>query len=253
MSVAQSPFAAALLDPALAAPEGLTDPQGRPAGKRFDVYRNNVVVSLTEALKTAFPVVLRLVGDEFFTALAGVFLRASPPKSALLMFYGREFPAFLSNFEPLAHFPYMPDIARLELAMRHSYHAADVAPIDPALLQTTPPEGLMASRIALAPAVHVIRSDYPIHGIWRFNTQDGAPKPLIQNEDILITRLGFDPVVNLLRAGAADFITALQRGRRFDEALVAATDNASEFDLTATLGLLLSGGAMVELKHEEQP
>ena len=50
----QSAFAAALMDPTQPAPEGLRDPFGGPAGKRFDVYRNNVAVSLTEALETGF-------------------------------------------------------------------------------------------------------------------------------------------------------------------------------------------------------
>jgi hypothetical protein len=56
----------------------VTDPAGRPAGARFDVYRNR------EALVTGFPVVHALVGDAFFRAMAGVFLRAHPPTSPIL-------------------------------------------------------------------------------------------------------------------------------------------------------------------------
>ena len=252
MSVAQSPFAAAIFDASLKVPTGLTDPQGRPAGKRFDVYRNNVVVSLTEALKIAFPVIHKLVGAEFFTEMAGVFLRHHPPKSPLLMFYGEEFPAFLSDFEHLAHLPYMSDVARLELALRYSYHAADAAPIDPALLQTAPPEALMASRITLAPAVRIIRSNHPVHGIWQFNTRDDAPKPTLQKEDVLITRKAFDPKVDLLPTGAAAFITALLHDQTLGQALAVASTEASTFDLSTTLGLLLSGGAMVGLVPEEK-
>ena len=35
----QSAFAHALLDPEAAVPVGIVDPQGRPAPKRFSVYR----------------------------------------------------------------------------------------------------------------------------------------------------------------------------------------------------------------------
>ena len=75
MSVGQTDFQAALLDADLPVPPGLSDGQGNAAGKRFAVYRNNVAVSLTEALITAFPSIYTLVGDQFFRAMAGSFLR----------------------------------------------------------------------------------------------------------------------------------------------------------------------------------
>ncbi|MEZ5722575.1 MAG: DNA-binding domain-containing protein [Paracoccaceae bacterium] len=70
----------------------MVDAAGRAAGKRFDVYRNNVVVSLSEALATGFPVVRKLVGEAFFSAMAGVFVRAHPPRSPVLTMYGEGFP-----------------------------------------------------------------------------------------------------------------------------------------------------------------
>ena len=48
-------FAAALLDPARAAPAAVAGPKGKAARKRYDVYRNNVTVSLVNALAAAFP------------------------------------------------------------------------------------------------------------------------------------------------------------------------------------------------------
>ena len=98
MSHPQDAFVSALFAPDAPVPEGLSDPEGRPAGKRFDVYRNNVAVSLTEALLTAFPVVAKLLGDANFRSVAGVYLRQHPPQSPLLMFYGEEMPGFLEAF-----------------------------------------------------------------------------------------------------------------------------------------------------------
>ena len=79
--MSQAQFAQALLDPVAEVPAGLVDPLGRPAPKRFSVYRNNVASSLTRALEAAFPTVRKLVGDEFFAAMAVVFLRSHPPTS----------------------------------------------------------------------------------------------------------------------------------------------------------------------------
>ena len=248
MTVPQPEFVAAMLDPGRAVPEGLTDPDGRPAGRRFDVYRNNVAVSLTEALEAAFPVIAKLIGTENFKALAGVFLRQHPPSSPLLMFYGEEMPGFLEGFAPLAHIGYLPDMARLELALRHSYHAADAALADPSVLQTMPPDRLTAARLVLAPAVRLIRSRWPVHTIWRFNMEPGAPKPAMTAEDVLVSRPDMDPVQTLLPPGGGAFAAALADGSALGEALERAAAETPAFDLTAALGSLLAASAISRIE-----
>lgn len=242
----QDDFHRALLDPSRSVPPGLTGPGGGPAGRRFDVYRNNVAVSLTEALRQSFPVIRKLVGEDFFTAMAQAHLRAHPPTSPLMMFYGEEMPAFLETFPPVAHLGYLPDMARLELALRHSYHAADAVALDPTLLQAIGAERLMAARIALAPAVRVLRSHWPIHAIWSANMKGTPPPATTLAEAVLITRPGFDPEPHLLAAGGAAFVLGLQAGDRFRQAHA----RAGHADLTPTLGLLFAGGAITAIVED---
>lgn len=240
----ETAFRAALTDPALPVPAGLTDPQGRPAGRRFDVYRNNVTQSLTDALRSGLPVIRRLVGDDFFAAMAREFVRAHPPDSPLIMFYGGGLPAFLETFPPVAHLRYLPDVARLELALRQAYHAADAPALPGAALQALPAGRLMASRLRLAPAARLVRSRWPIHAIWRANTEDAPPPRAVVAENVLILRPGLDPVAHLLPPGAGAFVAALLDGRDFGTAL----DAGGPFDLTAVLTLLLDGGAICGLE-----
>lgn len=237
----QTEFRASLLDPARPVPPGLTDPMGRPAGRRFDVYRNNVTVSLTEALRQAFPVIRRLVGDDFFTAMAREHLRAHPPTSPLLMFYGEAMPDFLAAFPPVAHLGYLPDIARLELALRQSYHAADAAPMSPEALQTLTPDAFLAARLAFPPSVRVLRSRWPIHTIWSANTRGTEAPRAATPEDVLIARPGFDPEPHLVPQGCAPCLAALMAGQTVGAAL----DTAEDCDLTALLTLLFQTGAIV--------
>jgi hypothetical protein len=246
MSVTQDSFAAALLDPARAVPPGLLAPDGSPAGRRFSVYRNNVAVSLTEALATAFPVLAKLLGEANFRGLAGLYLRAHPPSSPVLMFYGDRMSGFLAGLPQLAHLPYLPDVARLEQALREAYHAADAMPLSAEALAALPPERLLAARLRLHPAVRVVVSDWPIHGIWRRNSVPDAPKPEVRPETVLVTRPDLDPEQTLLPEGAAAFLAALGG----DATLGAAIEAAGEtFDVTRTLPLLIAAGALAGLEE----
>lgn len=251
MSVDLATFRRAMLAPDQPVPEGLTDGAGRPAGRRFAVYRNNVAVSLTEALETGFPAVRSLIGAENFKKVAGLYLRAHPPSSPLMMQYGADFPTFLSDFRPLAHIGYLADVARLELALRQSYHAADADPLDAARLDGLPPERLFAARVTLAPALRLIRSPWPLHAIWAYATQKDAPKPHPTPQDVLITRPGFDPVAQPLPKGGAAFIAALSRRQTLGQAHEAATHETPDFDLGPVFALLLTGAALTDLHHEE--
>lgn len=247
MNVTQTEFTKAIFDAALAAPIGLCTPEGAPAGKRFSVYRNNVAVSLSEALDVTFPVIRTLVGDEFFRAMAGVFLRQHAPSSPILMYYGAEMPVFLHSFAPVAHLGYLPDVAKIELALCQSYHAADTPPIDAQTLLSIGPDDLLDLRLHLAPSLHLIRSNWPAAALFHANSTPDAPPPKMQAEDVLVTRPEFDPEVVALPDGGGAFIAALQNGSTLGEALKTANIASGNFDFTSVLGLLLAAGAIVKV------
>lgn len=248
MSVGQDAFAAALLAPGLAVPHGLSDSEGRRAGKRFDVYRNNVVAGLTAALETAFPVIRKLVGTSNFAVLAGAFIHRHPPRTPLMMLYGADLAGFLETWPPAATLGYLPDIARLEQALREAYHAADAEPIDPARLAGLSPDALMSARLGLAPALRVIRSRWPVHAIWRYNSEPGSPKPPPEPQDVAVLRRNYDPEPVLLLPGGAELIAALRSGASLGEATEAAFSASPRFDPAPVLNLLIGSGSITALE-----
>jgi Putative DNA-binding domain len=236
----QAAFASALLDPDLPVPAGLTSPGGGPVARRFAVYRNNVTHGLTEALEAGFPVVRKLVGADFFAAMARDFLRRHPPSSRILMHYGAEFPAFLRAFPPVAHLGYLPDVARLEQALRESYHSADVQPLPQARLALLAGSDMPRLRLQLAPALRLVTSAWPLQDIWRFQTE-GGPQPRPVAQDVLVLRPEFDPEVHPLPPGGAAFLKALAQGQRLGAAHALA---GPDLDLTTVLTLLVQGRAL---------
>jgi Putative DNA-binding domain len=237
----QRAFAEALLNPDAAVPAGIVGPDGRTAPKRFSVYCNNVAASLTRALEASFPTVRKVVGDAFFGAMAGVFLRAHPPRSQMLMLYGADFPAFLQGFAPVAHLGYLPDVARLDQAMRESYHAGDSTPLPDAAFQPLLGEDLANLALTLAPSLRVVRSRWPLHTIWAANHANG-PTPTPGPQDVVVLRPAFDPRPHLLPPGGARVLHNLMAGKTIGDSL---QDAGQKVDLAAVLGLLIPGKAIL--------
>src|ERR1700740_3699263 len=120
-------FAAALIDPERETPAIVPGPADKGAVRRYNVYRNNVTVSLIDALAAVYPAVQRITGVDFFRAMARFHVRATPPTSPLLFEYGRDFPAFIESYEHAQAMPWLADTARLERAWLDAYHAEDAA------------------------------------------------------------------------------------------------------------------------------
>lgn len=250
----QRGFAAALLDGALPVPFGLVGPDGEPSPRRFAVYRNNVVVGLTEALKDGFPAVHRIVGTEFFQAMARAYVVVEPPRSPILLDYGARFPEFIGEFEPAAHLPYLADVARIERAWTEAYHALDAWPIDPTALAALAPEEFSAVRFQLHPSARLVRSQFPALTIWQMNVGDGVPEPVdlaAGGEDVLVVRPVVDVEVRSIPGGGLEFARALADGVSVVAAMTAALTADHRFDLSANLSGLMQAGALVGYELEQ--
>lgn len=244
----QGAFAAAILDPEQPPPPGVA------GGRRFDVYRNNVTVSLSAALAKQFPVVEQLVGQDFFRAMAVEFIRHSPPRSPLLFLYGETFPAFLDGFPPVSSLPYLSDVAHFELAWSQSYHALDVEPLPVEEVAAIPLEVLSGAVLKLHPSLRLMSSPHPVVSIWQ--AHQGAEEPDLSfdwtPEDALILRPALEVEVRRLPPGGLLFLSMLQAELPLGEAAARAAAQEPEFDLNANLVGLLSSGAVASIQTEQE-
>jgi hypothetical protein len=246
----QSGFVQALRDPELAVPSGVIAHTGDRTQKRFAVYRNNVTASLVNALRARFPVIEKLVGDDFFAAMARVFVRESPPRSPILAEYGDDFPSFLERFPPMAELPYAPDVARLEAARARAYHAANAEPLSTAQLADLPPDAVPEVRFILHPSRETIRSRHAIVTIWAMNSGEAELGPIDTDlpEDALVSRPDQQVLVRKLPPGGAVFLRALGDGQPLARAADAAMTESASFDLTVNLATLLASGIITAIE-----
>lgn len=238
-------FAKALTAPDLPPPDSVIRHDGKSDLKRFNVYRNNHVMSLITNLKDGFPVVAALVGDDFFGHMARIYIEHSPPKSPVMVFYGESFPDFIRQFPPAGELPYLADIAQLEYIQRLSLHASDAPYIDvdhmPYDAQT-----LLLAQFHLHPSVYLIRSDYPIFDIWYANQGNLDHDIRDHAQHIVLVRHDDTVHLHLVSDGCLRFIKALASGMTLQNAVNRQNASTSDalmrwikFSLTLTTALTI--------------
>ncbi len=242
-------FASALLDPDRQVPDVVAGPRAKASTRRYGVYRNNVTVSLIEALAAVYPATRRITGPDFFRAMARFHVRATPPRSPLLFEYGRAFPDFIAGYEHAMPMPWLPDVARIERAWLDAYHAADAEPLAPQVLASIPPERLAGIVLVPHPATRIVRSSHPAVSIFAANRGDGPVGRITETgpEDALLTRPALEVIVRTLPPGGAVFLTELVRGEPLGAAAAAALAASPTFDLGANIAGLLHAGAFTAI------
>lgn len=246
----QTAFADALRNPDMPAPQGLTSWNLPQPERRFAVYRNNMTAGLTAALASRFPAAIVIVGEDFFTALAQAFIALHPPRSPLLLTYGDTLADFVETFEPAAGLSYLPDVLRLEAARGRAYHAADYAVLDGSMLAKVDAESLPGLIFELHPSVSIVRSRFPAVTIWAMNAGDMPLGPIEDwtAEDALVVRPQMAVFVHRLPPGAASFLQSLGAGLCFADAAQRAMADTPDFDLAASLAIILTAGALASVR-----
>lgn len=240
-----------LLDPACETPALVAGPNGKAAAKRFNVYRNNVTVSLIDALAAVFPATMRITGETFFRAMARFHVREAPPTSPLLFEYGRDFPDFIERYEHAQSMPWLADVARIERAWLDAYHAADAAALQPNVLASVPPERLGDLVFEVHPATRIVRSAYPAVTIFSAN-RASDPVGRIEAaaaESALVTRPMLDVEVRCLSPGAEIFLVHLMAGEPLGKAAATASTSCPEFDLATAIRTMIEAGAFTAIRH----
>jgi hypothetical protein len=247
-------FSPALINPDQETPAMVTGPKGKLAVKRFNVYRNNVTVSLIDALASIYPAVQRITGVEFFRAMARFHIRETPPHSPLLFEYGRDFPAFIERYEYAQSMPYLADVARIERAWLDAYHAADASPLKPEALAAIAPERLADVSFTPHPAARIVRSQFSTVTIFAANRTDGPIGTIdsAASEDALITRPDLEVVVRHLPPGGAIFLMHLVKGETLGAAVTAALESEPSFDIPANISGMIEAGAFTTINPGDE-
>lgn len=232
----QEDFAAALL-------------HGARGDARLAIYRGNWLANASNALACAYPIVRKIVGAEFFDALAREYVRAQPSTCGDLHAYGATLPAFLATFAHVQDLPYLPDVARMEWLAHRAYYAADPAHFD---LPAVDPSSAASLRATLAPGCALLASDWALARIWTVHQDDYAGRididPGATADRILVHRPGWRVHVRSLSPGDWTFLEAAAGGAELGEMLESASRVDSGFNPEMALARWVDAGVIVGLR-----
>lgn len=169
--------------------------------ERLAIYRRSIISGFIHTLEETYPVCHKLVGNDFFTAMARHYIAITPATSPDLADYGESFAHFITTFKPAQSLPYLTDVAHLEWACHKTIDAANSPPLDIQALATVPTLQQAKLIFQLPAGCTILSSPFPIQRIWEVNQNN------YQGDDS----------VNLDIGGARLLIWRLDMGLRIDE------------------------------------
>jgi hypothetical protein len=223
---------------------------GLEPARRIEVYANNARSNFIEALQLCYPVIRRLVGDEYFHQCAREFQRRRPSRSGDLQNAGAGFPEYLAELHRDDAYRYFADVARLEWLAQEALTGADHAPMDLAKLAAVAPGRYEELRFRLHPAARLFDSKFPALDIVEANLDETAQEPRIDlaqgSQRVLLARAHGRLEYYRLGVGEYELLRALQAREPFGEAVEAALGAEAGFDPAAALQRFVSAEAIVD-------
>lgn len=207
---------------------------------RFPIYRNNVSQALVGAFRVRFPVVEQLVGADFFRAMAGAYVAAHKPSSAVLIHYGASFSEYIAGFEAAATLPYLADVARFENSWWQAYHAFESVPLEISALAAIAPEDLGGLKFSFHPSFNMLQNSKGAASIWQWHQIANNPEHLEvpPQEFALVWRPHAEVEVRLIEADGFCFFEILKAGADLETAVLKTLERFPTFDLQSNLAAL---------------
>lgn len=213
---------------------------------RLGVYANNSRKSFVESLRQSFPVVLRLVGADYFYQCAVGCRTLFPSTNGDLQYAGSHFPEYLGRLHNADEYRYLSDVARFEWLRQESITSAGCAQWRPDALASQDPATYGELRFLLNPSARLFASEFPCLHIWQANADTGCVPAEIDlregSDRLVIVRVNGCMSVHRQTVGDYEFLHAVQRGTPLGPALGLAAQIDPEFDsVNALLRGVLAG------------
>ncbi len=185
---------------------------------RVDIYRNNVLGALKNALSDVYPVCEALVGIDYFNQLTTLHVQQHPSSRRNLDFYGEDFPLTLKELikdrDELQELAYLADVAQLEWLLHQSYFAPNRTQFDVERFGQLSAEQQMKVKFKLSDDIGLMSTPYPVYDIWHSHQQEGVSFKYKEQEHnyMLVQREQWQSHSQLIDGSLYDLLVAIDQG-----------------------------------------
>ena len=201
--------------------------------ERLDIYYNNTLLGLTDILTATYPVLQKIVGENFFRAVSRFYIETNSQTTGNSHAYGGELASFLRSYEPAVSWPYLPDIAAIEWAYFQASIANDAPALDFSELTDLISEhpGFI---VLLHPGVHYIELNFNALEIWQEHQRDEIETIKLQEspQTVLIWRDQKDEIfIQKISEPLKKLLQCCREGIGFGKAMFQSSDGLQDLTL----------------------
>jgi len=249
----QQAFGQGLLSAGAACIAPFVVPNGIDPGARVQIYRNNVREGFLATLRAGYPVLERLVGQQYFRQLTFEYHARFPSPSGNLHHAGQRLPEFLAEKFASTEYVYFHDVSRLEWSVQEVLVAAGADRLNIARLEAVTAGDYARLVFRLHPATALVSSEFPILSIWQANQPEADERVIDLDsgaEHVLLFRT--DDAVELRRLTRQEhaFLVSIDAGNTLEEVMEDTLAEGDMFDAAAGLRRYVAAGAIVDFEFE---
>ena len=222
---------------------------------RLALYRGNLTSIWRQALANAYPVILQLVGEDYFERLAREYGRMYPSTEGDLNVFGSHLADYFAQDEVAHRYPYFPEVAALEWRLHQSYYAKDATAISLIELVTAAQASavdVQFAHLTFCPACCLFQSGTAAVEVWMAHQADTAQWPVQLNipSFAVVFRRNWHAQAQALTMAAYQALQSLASGATLGDAFEVALELDPQFDVAGNLQAWFALGLFCSVRFD---
>lgn len=233
----------------------LKEPQeGMDPADGLKIYRNNLRVTLLEALQGNFPLTQKWIGKDAFSKLAYHYIYAHPSGSFNLDRYGEELAEFVEN-DPIAkEYPALSDFVRLERLWNEALDWQEDSVLTADQLNRLIQNGAIDTKVRMRKSVVLLRCKFSVFEVFqglrreeKGAEMDEISSPPEEEQWIVVKKDQSRREVQVVEEPLIPFVSALEASCSFEELMKLDIVQENPERLQEALGVMLSRKWIAEI------